>query len=237
MIFGPQLANTGIAANIGVSVGAPKAVLFALPDLSQLWSVELSGVRDGTFPKKTDTPITQDIYQPGAAWHYEPGIAFDSNREMLYVVHGDEDKLTTVDFVQRKVHTVDIHIQMSWFNQLLSWTASVAHAKGMDGTIKQAVISPDEKFLYVVGSTETFTPTADGNVDFTQAFLGFQVIATTDGTLFNKNDAEANSVQLSPDGRQIFLSGWKKNGSYETPWTDVYDYRPGASSSISTMFT
>src|SRR5262249_705185 len=86
-----------------------------------------------------------------------------------------------------------------------------------------AVISPDGKFLYVVGNTEAFTKTANGNVDFTQAFLGMQIIATDDGALINKNNLEANAVQLSPDGRQIFLSGWKNNTSYQLPWTDVYD--------------
>jgi WD40 repeat protein len=136
MIYGPQLAQTGIAANAGVNVGAPKATLFAVSDLSLLWSVELVGVRDGTFPKKADTANAQDIYQPGAAWHYEPGIAFAPNHDMLYVVHGDEDKLTTVDFSSKNVKTVDVHVQMSWLDQLLALTAGVAHAKGMDGTTK-----------------------------------------------------------------------------------------------------
>ncbi len=223
MVYGPYLASTGVAANAGVSVGAPKAALFALSDLSVLWSVELAGIRDGTFPKKADTANTQDIYQPGAAWHYEPGIAFAPNSDVLYAVHGDEDKLTTVDFTHRKVSTVDINVEASWFDQLMALTAGVAHAKGMDGTTKQAVISLDGKFLFVGGNTEVVTQQANGNWDITDTSMGLQVIAVEDGTLVDKIETEASPTWPSSDGKQIFLSGWKRNTSYGTPWTDVYD--------------
>ena len=224
MVYGPHLANTGIAANAGVSVGAPKAALFAVSDLSVLWSVELTGIRHGTFPKKADTANTQDIYQPGAAWHYEPGIALAPNSDVLYVVHGDEDKLTTIDFTHQKVSTVDVHVKTSWLDQLMALTAGVAYAKGMEGTTKRAVISPDGKFLFVGGNTEVVTQQANGNWDITDTPLGLQVIAVDDGTLVNKIETEASPTWLSPDGRQIFLSGWKRNNNYGgMPWTDVYD--------------
>jgi hypothetical protein len=220
MMYGPQLASTGIASGVGVSVGAPNAALYASSDLSLLWSVKLNGIRDGTFPKKTDTANTPDIYQPGAAWHFEPGIAFAPNHDILYVVHGDEDKLTTVDFSNRKVKTVDLQVKTSWLDRLLASTAGVAHAKGMDGTTKQAVISPDGKFLFVAGNTETVTPKANGSDwDVTDTSIGLQVIDPQDDTLLDKIDTDASLVRLSPEGRQVFLMGWK-NG---TPWTEVYD--------------
>ena len=220
MVYGPRLASSGYAANAGVSVGAPKVALFAIPDLRLLWSVALNGVRDGVFPKDPKTANSQAIYEPGAAWFFYPGVAFDAHREMLYLVHGDEDKLTTVDFTNRKVSTVDVHVKTSWLDQLLSLTAGVAYAKGMDGTFKDAVLSPDGKFLYVVGSTETVTQQAV--TDSPLALL--QVIATEDGTLVDQIETEAFSVTLSPDGRQVFLTGLKRiNNAYGTPWTDVYD--------------
>ena len=89
MLYGPQLAKSGPFFNAGVSTGAPRAALMSVPDLKLLWSVELNDVRDGTFPKRPDMPNTQDIYQPGAAWHFEPGIAFAPGRDLLYAVHGD----------------------------------------------------------------------------------------------------------------------------------------------------
>ena len=90
----------------------------------------------------------------------------------------------------------------------------------MDGTTKQAVISPDGKFLFVGGNTEAVTQQANGeNWDITDTALGLQVIAVKDGTLVKKIDTEAFPFRLSPDGRQVFLTGWKDG----RPWTDVYD--------------
>src|SRR6266498_1164615 len=224
MVYSPHLASTGIAANAGVNIGAPKAALFAVSDLSVLWSVQMDGIRDGTFPKKADTANTQEIYQPGAAWHFEPGIAFAPNNDMLYVVHGDEDKLTTVDFSNRKVSTVEVHVKTSWLDQLMALTAGVAHAKGMDGTTKHAIISQDGKFLFVGGNTEVVTPQANGNWDITDTAMGLQMIAVEDGTLIDKIETEANPAWVSPNARQLFLTGWKMNNNYGgTPWTDVYD--------------
>jgi hypothetical protein len=138
-------------------------------------------------------------------------------------VHGDEDKLTKVDFTTRSIRTVGIHAKLSWLDQLMALTAGVAHAKGMDGTSKQALISPDGKYLYVVGSTQTVTMLAKGNNwDFKFAPIGLKVIAAEDGTLVDTVDTAANSAALSPDGMQVLLSGWK-NDNYSTPWTDVYD--------------
>jgi hypothetical protein len=216
MVYGPHPAP-----NSSINVGAPKAALFALSDLSVLWSVDLNGIRDGMFPKKADTP---DLYLPGAAWFFVPGVAFSPDRDILYLVHGDEDKLTTVDFTHRKVSTVDVHVKTSWLDQLMALTAGVAHAKGMDGTTKEAVISSDGKYLYVVGTTEVVTKQANSiNWDVTDTPIGLQVIEVEDGTLVAKIETEANSARLSQDGKYVFLIGWTRNISYETPWTDVYD--------------
>jgi hypothetical protein len=224
MVYGPQLASAGIAANAGVSTGAPKVALFASSDLSLLWSTALSGVRDGTFPKKADIANTQEVYQPGAAWHFQPGAVFAPDRDILYVVHGDADQLTTIEFGTRRAKTVDIRPRLSWLDQLLALTAGVAYAKGMDGTTKQAVVSPDGKYLSVVGSTEAVTQQPNGrNWDITDTPIGLQVIATADGTLIDKIETDANLAALSPDGQDLMLIGWKMNSNSSTPWTDVYE--------------
>ncbi len=213
MVYCPRLASTG------ESIGAPRAALFAASDLRLLWSVELNGVRDGIFPKEAGTANTQDIHQPGAARYFEPGIAFDPGHDLLYLVHGDEDKLTTVDFTHRKVNTVAVHAKTSWFDQLIALTAGVAHAKGMDGTSKQAVISPDGKYLFVSGNTEAVSQKSNGNWDMTDTSIGLQVISTQDGSVVRNMDTEASSATLSPGGQQLLLTGWKE----DRPWTDVYD--------------
>ncbi len=220
MVYGPQFAGTGVAASAEVSVDAPKAVLYAVPNLRPLWSVKLNGIRDGTFPKKAGAGNTPDIYQPGAAWHFQPGLAFAPKADLLYLVHGDQDKLTTVDFTARHVKTVDLQVKTRWLDRLLALTAGVAHAKGMDGTTKQAVISPDGKFLFVVGNTETVTPKANGtDWDITDTAIGLQIIDPQDGTLVDKIDTPASLVRLSPVDGQLLLIGWDQG----RPFTDVYD--------------
>lgn len=221
MVYGPQLAMTGEAANAEVSVGNPKAELLSLTGLSPIWSVELRGIRQGTFPKKTEATVTQDIYKPGAATHYEPGVAFSPTNNILYLVHGDEDKLTIVNFTDRNVQTVDIKAPATWFDQLLAWTADTASAKGMDGYTKQAVISPDGQYLYVVGSTETFTASTNGDVNMSQAYLGLQIIATEDGKLIKHQAVDAYSASLAPDKKKVLLTGW--NNATNIPWMDIYD--------------
>ena len=224
MVYGPQIASTGVAANAGVSVDSPKAVLYSVSDLSLVWSTELDGIRDGTFPKKGELANTPDIYLPGAASHYEPGKAFSSKSDILYLVHADEDKVTVVDFNHRKVNRMDVHTKTSWFDQLMALTASVAYAKGMDGTIKQAFLSSDGKYLFVGGNTETVTQQAN-SIDWsiTDTPLGLQVIAVENGELVAHIDMEATLTGLSLDGRQIFLTAWKDQDNYTFPRTDVYD--------------
>jgi len=223
MAYGPHIASTGVAANAGVSVGAPKAAIYSISDLALFWSTELNGIRDGTFPKKPDAPITDNIYQPGSAWHYEPGTVFSSKSDILYLVHGDKDQLTTVDFANQKVHTLNVQAKTSWLDRLLAWTAGIAYAKGMDGTVKQAFISPDGKLLFVGGNTEKVTMPSDSDLNITDTMIGLQVIDTEDGTLVTKIDTEAIPTGLSSDGKYLFLAGWKNNDRNGSPQTDIYD--------------
>jgi WD40 repeat protein len=224
MAYGPHIASVGVAANAGVSIGPPIAAIYSTSDLALLWSIELDGIRDGTFPKKPDEPITDNIYLPGSAWHYEPGTAFSPKGDLLYLVHADDDKLTTVDFASRKVHTVEIQSKTSWLDRLMALTAGVAYAKGMDGTVKQALISPDGKFLFVGGTTEKVNmPTDTTDLEITDTPIGLQVIAVKDGTLVDTIDDETTPTGLSSDGRYLFLTNWNNHDENTGPRTDIYD--------------
>ena len=224
MAYGPHIASTGVAANAGVSVGAPKAAIYAISDLALLWSTELNGIRDGTFPKKPDATITDSIYQPGSAWHYEPGTAFSPKSDVLYLVHGDEDKLTTVDFANQKVHTLNIQAKTSWLDRIMALTAGVAYAKGMDGTVKQAFISSDGKFLFVGGNIEKVTmPTKTSSLEITDSPIGLQVISLEDGALVKKIDDAAVPTGLSSDGQYLFLTNWDTYDGSTGPKTNIFD--------------
>ncbi len=76
------------------------------------------------------------------------------------------------------------------------------------------------KFLFVAGNTEVVTQQVNGNDwDITDTSIGLQVIASENSTLVDKISTDASAVRLSPDSRQLFLTGWN-NG---IPWTDIYD--------------
>jgi WD40 repeat protein len=224
MAYGPQIASAGVAAKAGISVGSPKAAIYSISDLAPLWSIELDGIQDGTFPKEPEAPITDNIYLPGSAWHYEPGTIFSPKGDLLYLVHADEDKLTTVDFASQKVRTIDIQAKTSWLDRLMALTAVTVHAKGMDGTVKRVWISQDGKLLFVGGTTEKVTmPTSTSKLEIIDTAIGLQVVATDDGTLVDRIDEEVTPTGLSVDGRYLFLTKWKHKEDNTGPMTDIYD--------------
>jgi len=203
-----------------VSTGAPKAILLAARDLSATWTAELAEIRDGLYPK---TEKTDNLHAPGQAWYFVPGAVFAPDRDALYIVHANEDKLTSVDFAARSIHSVDIRPRLSWFEWLLSAGASVAHAKIMDGTDKQMVISPDGGRLYVVGIRNTFTQGQNGEWDLNQTSLGLQVIDAKDGSQIGHYETDATNLAISSDGRRLYLRGWDSDSTAYTPWTEVFE--------------
>jgi WD40 repeat protein len=129
----------------------PTVVSLESPDLSPRWQADLEGIRHGIVPKDETSGETIDFTQPGQAIYLFPGLTFAPERDTLYVVHADKDKLTTVDFSAQTIDSVEITPELSWMDRLLGLTAGVARAKVAEGTSKHVAISPDGKFLYIVG--------------------------------------------------------------------------------------
>jgi DNA-binding beta-propeller fold protein YncE len=187
-------------------------------DLSPRWSAELKGVRDGIFP--IDESVTEaNIHEPGQAFYISPGLAFAPERDTLYVVHADSEQLTTVDFESQKVETVDIRARLTWFERLLALSAGVAHAKIGDGIIRQAVVSPDGQFLYVVGVNNMTVVDQQGNWQMEQTPLGLEILQTSDGSRVSRFESNGTELSLSPDGRFLYLINWGKT----TPSTEIFD--------------
>jgi hypothetical protein len=186
----------------------PIVVLLDSTDLSEHWRVDLEGIHHGIIPKDENSDKTVDLFQPGQAIYLFPGLAFDPNRDILYVVHPDEDKLTTVDFAAQKVATVEIKPQLSWIEQLLSLGAINAHAKVAEGTSKSAVISPNGQFLYVVGQRIELAETEGSELQVTTIPLGLQIVRTKDGSRVAHYDTDAQELSISADGRYLYLRTW-----------------------------
>jgi len=213
MVYGSTIDNTN-----GLDADPPQVLLLDAIDLSPRWSVELENVRDGIFPK--DETITHpELYEPGNAFYLSPGLVFAPDQDTLYVVHADAEQLTTVNFDDQIVETIEIKTKLTWFERLLSLTAGVAHAKIADGTNKQAAISPDGQFLYVMGITTASFQDQMGNLQMEQTQHGLEIIQTSDGSRLEHFETEATELSLSPDGRFLYMRNWGAG----PPWTEIFD--------------
>jgi hypothetical protein len=165
--------------------------------------------------------VSVDLHQPGQAIYLYPGLAFASGKDILYVVHPDDDRLTTVDFGAQKVSTAEIKPQLSWFERLLSLTAGVAHAKIAEGTRKDVVVSPDGRFLYIVGQRTDLIQDKGGDWQMIENPLGLQIVRAADGSRLAYHNSEASELSISTDGRYLYLRGW---GDEQTSaWTEVFE--------------
>lgn len=202
-----------------LSSNPPQVLLLAATDLSPRWSMEVEGVRDGVFPKDETVTTRVELFEQGNALYLSPGLAFAPDEDMLYIVHADAEQLTTVDFSAQHIRTLEIQPKLSWFEQLLSLTAGVAHAKFVDGTNKQAVISPDGQWLYVIGMSHSSSKDQNGSLQLESTPLGLEIIQTGDGSRAEHLETDATELSLSPDGRFLYLRDW----SGTTPWTEIFD--------------
>ncbi|MCI0393473.1 MAG: hypothetical protein L0332_10415 [Chloroflexi bacterium] len=190
------------------------AALLNATDLSVTWEQLLPGILDGNY-------LGEEVANGEQAMiGWRPATALSPDKMTLYIVHADEDKLTTVDFAGRGTQTVEIRPAQTLLDRLLALTAGVAYAKYYDGTEKQAVISPDGSRLYVVGWTSDTTVSEDDEWSFDYYAHGLKVIDTASGAEIASLDLQASGVSLSADGRQLYVVGWI---SSNRPFTEVYD--------------
>jgi WD40 repeat protein len=218
-----------------LTASSPKVFLLDAADLTPRWSAELDEVHDGIFPKD-DTVTQANLYEPGQAFYISPGLVFASDRDALYVAHADSEQLTTVDFENQKVKTIDIQAKLTWFEQLLSITAGIAHAKIGDGITRQAAISPDGQFLYVVGVNSATSQDQHGNWQMEQTPLGLEILQTHDGSRVDHIETDATELSLSPDGRFLYLRHWGDNQN-NFAWTEIFDTASRQSSARKTRLS
>jgi len=199
----------------------PFVSLIDASDLSISWSADLEGIRHGIVPKDETSEEAVDFTQPGNAIYLFPGLTFAPERDALYVVHADEEVLTTVDFDAQEIASVEIQPKLSWMERLLSLTAGVAHAKVAEGTTKHVTISPDGETLYIVGLSSELGEEKDNTWEIIENPLGLQVVRAEDGRRLARYDTEASDISISYDGHILFLQGWSQE--YASGWTQIYD--------------
>lgn len=191
--------------------------LLRAADLQIVWQQTLPAVRDGFFNVNPDATPHED---PEKTTLWEPALVFAPDGRYLYIVHADENQLTTVDFSARTAHTVAITPVASWLERLLALTARSAKAKAFNGVRKQAVIAPTGKRLYVTTVEHIFK----ANI-YTETAQNVQVIDLTSGVEIAQLDSQAHTVGISADGTQLYLQGWENGPRQSDPaeWTEIVD--------------
>jgi len=211
---GKSLIIYGVGSESGDGLNAvARVALLSADDLSVRWEQSLPDVLDGQYGEIAS-------HEPGQSMWWTPAVVPSPDRRAMYIVHADEDKLTTVDFASQVVTGVEIGPARSWLDRLMTIGAGVAQAKTLDGTRKHAALSPDGKRLYVVGETIQSTQDARDRWQIAQTSLDLQVVDAATGIELASIPTQANEISLSQDGAQLYLRGRDETG---TPWTDVLD--------------
>jgi hypothetical protein len=165
--------------------------------------VRLDGVTAGQMQIETAGP-DEPPYR-----FYLPGLAWDLEHDLLYVVHADTDQITVVDLAKGEIsRQATIHPRYTLLERLGNWLVPVAAAKGaVPGTEKRAVLSPDGTRLYVVGLRSEMTRREDDQEwTWHEVPSGLQVIATGDLAELGQMDLAVSDLALSPDGRWLLLA-------------------------------
>lgn len=183
--------------------------------LAEQWALDLPEVVSGSWC----TAVCDGPHDQQRTESWQPGIVVAPDGRTLYIVHANEDKLTTVDLPGRTAHTTAIQPEQSWLERLLALTAGTAVAKSMgDGAYKQVALSPDGRRLYIMGERWYVAADAQGQPVQQQEFLGVQVVDVSNGRLLQTKETPANRLRLTPDGAYLLLDGWDDNGRWFEVW-------------------
>lgn len=216
-----MLYSPTVDAEQNSMAGPPLVQLLNAIDLTTRWSATLEDVHDGIFPKDGKVSA-ENLYELGQALYLSPGLVFAPDRDTLYIVHADSEKLTIVDFEAQTVKSMDIHPRLTWFERLLALSAGAAHAKVGDGISRQVTVSADGKFLYVVGVNYASFQDQNGSWQFEQTNLGLEILDARDGSRVDRIEIDATELSLSPDGEFLYLRNWGNNQD-NIPWTAILD--------------
>lgn len=200
-----------------------EALLLDAQLLELKWRQGLEDVRDGFFGPG-------DYSKPEESFYYHAGMASDPSARRVYIAHADADRLTTIDFEEHDVRTVDIREKQTpierLIESLLTLGVQPAQAKAANSFLRNAVLSPDGRTLYVVGE-RTNIVTAEGNPwEMISTPYGMEAWDIEKGTRLLGVETEATEVRRAPGGK-ILLNGYTRDTTASLPFTEVFDSSSG----------
>jgi hypothetical protein len=195
-----------LGTNPGISKPEPpRVILLDALTLKVKWEQTLPNVLSGHWClEKCDASYDEQSF---ADW--TPAAVLAPEHHTLYVVHADEERLTSVDLNTRAVKTVGIQKAQSLLERVLSLTATVVKAKGYsNGAFKTGALSPDERRLYVVGHKMSTALDTNGEPQETNESLGLEVIKVAKGEKLASAASEATWIKITTDGAHLLLGNW-----------------------------
>ncbi|HEU0296872.1 MAG TPA: hypothetical protein VFR47_29310 [Anaerolineales bacterium] len=171
-----------------------------------LSDVRLEGVKAGQFhePALNATPSV-----PVGSWQYvsySPGPAWDLRRNLLYVVHADNDKVTVIDLADGTLlKQTQIRPQQPFLEWISDSLAPAAEAKGGPWLEARVIVSRDGEQLYVLSQKN--------EMDLLKA-SDLRVIATNGMREIGHIDELLTDFALTPDGKSLLVAKGEIDKSY-----------------------
>lgn len=159
--------------------------------------MRLDGVKAGQFREQVmnATPSAQE-----ESWQYvmyNPGLAWDLDRKILYIIHADDEKVTVVDLVNgafiKQVQIRPPQTLLDWVSDAL---APAAEAKGGPWLGARVILSRDGERLYVFSEK-----TEMGLLKATD----LRVIATNGMREISHLGELLTDFALTPDGKSLLI--------------------------------
>lgn len=166
----------------------------------------LDGLKAGQFREQM-TNATPSAHEE--SWQYvmyNPGLAWDLDRKVLYVVHADDDKVTVVNLANgaliRQTHIRPRQPLLEWISDTLT---PAVEAKGGPWLGTRVILSHNAKRLYVFSEkTDMGLPEA----------VDLRVIATNGMREISHLDELLTDFALTPDGKSLLVIKGEIDKSY-----------------------
>lgn len=195
--------------------------------LQEQWQSTLPEVLDGQYLTTDEKEkVTPSYWDPHVGTWWQPARVFSHSGDTLYLVHANEDRMTTVDFANQEIATTEIAPAMSWLERLLMLTARPAYAKILNGTQLEGTLSLDGRQLYITGMERDYT-----NDTYNEEYLPLRIISTESGQLL-ATGAKGTIAQPTDVELRLYLNVYDYDPQHPTSseWTVIAN--PGTGESI-----
>jgi len=188
-----------------------QAVTVDAETLEITWQRPLVTVRDGQYlTEEEEEKSNPNYWDPHIGRWWQPGRVFSRNGDLLYLVHADEERMTTVDFANRRVTARAVEERMGWIEHLLVWSAKPAYAKILNGIQLEAALNYDGSEILVTGRERAYTWDV-----YSEEYLPLRIIEAATGRLLTTGPEGT----ITPSGEvelRIFLHAYDVHASNPT---------------------